>query len=253
MDEVLTEYDQVMHRVFERLLAAGADASRLSFTKSDIEQAAADLGLAIKNVPDIVYTYRSGRSVLPPAILAHGNWAIDGEGKGRYAFVQLTRSPYVDIPSDVEVIQILDATPQIVLKYQGTDEQGILARIRYNRLFDTFTALTAYHIQGHFRTTVVGVGQVEVDDLYIGIDADGRGFVLPVEAKGESLKDQLGVVQITQMVKFARQTFPDLPVRPIGVKIMPDGSFLFLEFNDSEDSNLVATKRYKRYALYRER
>lgn len=97
------------------------------------------------------------------------------------------------------------------------------------------------------------MGQVEIDDLYIGIDSDGCGFVLPVEAKGESSKDQLGVVQITQMVKFARQAFPGLPVRPIGVKIMPDGSFLFLEFNDSEDSNLVATKRYKRYALYRER
>lgn len=64
--------------------------------------------------------------------------------------------------------------------------------------------------------------------------------------------NRLGVVQITQMVKFARQHFADLPVRPIGLKIMPDGAFLFLEFNDSEDSNLVATKRYKRYVLYRE-
>ena len=54
-DEVSKEYDQVIHLVFEKLLATGVDASRLSFTKSDIEHAADDLGLAIKNVPDIVY------------------------------------------------------------------------------------------------------------------------------------------------------------------------------------------------------
>lgn len=252
-DETLKEYDQVIIRVFERLHAGYEDADRLPFTKSGIERAVSELGLTIKNVPDIVYTYRAGRSPLPQAILAHGNWAIEGAGKGKYAFVKLARSPYVDIPTDVEITHILDATPQIVLKYQGTDEQGLLARIRYNRLIDTFTALTTYHIQGHFRTTVSDIGQVEIDDLYIGIDTDGHGFVLPVEAKSESPKDQLGVVQITQMVKFAKQYFPDLIVRPIGVKMMSDGSYMFLEFNASDDSNLVATKRYKRYTLYREK
>jgi len=251
-DEALKEYDQVIVRVFESLHAGHEDSELLPFTKSDVEHAISDLGLTIKNVPDIVYTYRAGRSPLPQAILAYGNWAIEGMGKGKYAFVSLTRSPYVDIPLDVEVIRILDATPQLVLKYQGADEQGFLARIRYNRLIDTFTALTAYHIQGHFRTTISNVGQVEIDDLYIGIDTDGHGFVLPIEAKSESPKDQLGVIQVTQMVKFARQHFADLTVRPIGVKILPDGSYMFLELNDSDDPNLVATKRYKRYTLYRE-
>ena len=60
------------------------------------------------------------------------------------------------------------------------------------------------------------------------------------------------MVQITQMVKFARQYFPELAIRPIGIKVMSDGSYMFLEFNATDDSNLVATKRYKRYLLYRE-
>ncbi len=251
-DATLKQYDQVIVRVFERLHKDHEDTERLPFTKLDVERAADDLELVIKNIPDIIYTYRAGRSPLPNAILDHGNWAIEGTGKGRYAFVKLTRSPYVDIPTDVEITHILDATPQLVLKYQGMDEQGFLARIRYNRLIDTFTALTAYHIQGHFRTTVPNVGQVEIDDVYIGIDTDGLGFVLPIEAKGESPRDELGVVQITQLVSFAREYFPDLTVRPIGVKIMPDRSYMFLEFSVTDDANLVATKRYKRYALYRE-
>jgi hypothetical protein len=251
-DESLKEYDRVILWVFQQVAAKFEGQGRFPFTKADIERGVVELGLEIKNIPDIVYTYRTGRSPLPKAIQAYGHWAIDAEGKGRYAFVRLTRSPYVDIPTDIETTFILDATPQIVLKYQSSDEQAILARIRYNRLVDTFTSLTAYHIQGHFRTTVDGVGQIEIDDLYIGIDTDGRGFVLPIEAKGGSPKDQLGVMQITQMVKFARQYFSELTIRPIGVKVMPDGSYMFLEFNANDEPDLVATKRYKRYALYRE-
>ena len=107
-------------------------------------------------------------------------------------------------------------------------------------------------MQGHFRTTVKNTGQVEIDDLYIGLDTDGNGFVLPIEAKIDSLKDQLGVVQVTQMIRFAEAQFPDLSVRPIGVKLMLDGSYMFLEFTAVSDPNQIATKRYKRYLLVRE-
>lgn len=252
LDESLKEYDQVILCVFQYVHAENEERERLPFTKADIERAVTELGLEIKNIPDIAYTYRTGRSPLPEAIQTHGNWAIEAAGKGKYAFVRLTRSPYVYIPTDIETTFVLDATPQIVLKYQSSDEQAILARIRYNRLVDIFTSLTTYHIQGHFRTTVEGVGQVEIDDLYIGIDTDGHGFVLPVEAKSESPREQLGVVQIIQMIKFARQYFGELSIRPIGVKVMPDGSYMFLEFNVNEDANQIATRRYKCYALYRE-
>ncbi len=248
----LKDYDRVITRVFEKLHQASEQADRLPFIKDDVVQAIDELGLVINNVPDIPYTYRTGRSPLPAAILAHGQWATDGAGKGKYYFVKLTRSPYVDIPQDLEIIPILDSTPQIVLKYQSSDEQALLARLRYNRLVDIFIGLTAYHLQGHFRTTVTDLGQVEIDDLYIGVDADGDGFVLPLEAKSAAPKDQLGVVQIVQMVRFAREHFPELPVRPIGVKVMPDESFAFLEFTDAVDSNDVATRRYKRYRLVRE-
>lgn len=249
----LKVYDQVIIHVFDRAHAASPEADYLLFTKSDIEQAIRELGLQLvtKNVPDIVYTYRSGRSSLPEAILEHGNWAIEGKGKSRYAFRKLARFPHFDIPSDIETTLIPDATPQIVLKYQGSDEQTFLARIRYNRLLDIFTSLTTYHLQSHFRTTVRGTGQVEVDDLYIGLDVNGSGYVLPVEAK-VGVRDQLGVIQITQMVQFAKHNFPDLLPRPIGVKMMPDGSYMFLEFTVDERPDHIATKRYKRYQLVRE-
>jgi hypothetical protein len=66
----LKVYDQVIIRVFESVFVA--DADYLPFTKADIEQAIRELGLQLstKNVPDIVYTYRSGRSALPEFIIA---------------------------------------------------------------------------------------------------------------------------------------------------------------------------------------
>lgn len=252
--DVLKVYDQVIIRVFENAYTDAPNVNDLPFTRSDIESAIQELGLQLetRNVPDIVYTYRSGRSPLPEAILKQEHWAIEGKGKSKYAFYKLARSPYFEIPSDLETTSIPDATPQVVLKYQGSDEQTHLARIRYNRLLDIFTPLTTYHLQGHFRITVAGTGQVEVDDLYIGLDVDGNSYVLPVEAK-VAPKERLGVIQITQMIKFARQHFPDLIVRPIGVKVMPDDSFTFLEFTSSDDPDQISTRRYKRYQLVRER
>ena len=50
------------------------------------------------------------------------------------------------------------------------DEQALLAKIRYNRLIDIFTGITCYSLQNHLRTTVPNIGQVEIDEIYIGID-----------------------------------------------------------------------------------
>lgn len=247
-------YDRVIIWVFNHVRETAENPDILFFTKSDIEQAIKELGveIAAKNVPDIVYTYRSGRSALPESLLLHGHWAIEGRGKGKYALRRLERSPYFDIPTDIAVTTIPDSTPQIVLKYQSSDEQAVLARIRYNRLVDVFASLTTYHLQGHFRTTISEAGQIEVDDLYIGLDEDANASVLPVEAKIDSDKDRLGVFQVTQMVKFAQQQFSELPVRPIGVKLLPDGTLIFLEFTADSDPNQIATKRYKRYQLTRD-
>lgn len=241
------DYDQVIIELFQSLYKKGA--TQLPFFKSDIERVATDLRLSIRNLPDITYTYRSGRSPLPAEILKYGYWAIDGAGKSKYVFVKMSRAPYFDLPEDMDRTSIPDATPQILLEYQSNDEQAMLARIRYNRLVDTFTGLTAYELQGHFRTTIAGLGQVEIDDLYLGVNEDGEWSVMPIEAKvGNEL---LGVVQIRALTLFARSRFPKLRIRPLGIKSLSDGSLLFVEFNDQTEFDAVAPRRYKRYSLIR--
>ncbi len=250
-DAYLKEYDQVVIELFRRLQRLHRKGEkRLLFSKKDVERVVADLGLEIRNIPDIAYTYRTGRSALPAEVLKSGHWAIDGAGKGKYVFVRLNRSPYFDLPEDMEKVGILDATPQVLLKYQSNDEQALLARIRYNRLVDTFVGLTAYQLQGHFRTTVQGLGQVEIDDLYLGVGEDGNWAALPVEAKVGD--ERLGVVQVRALTLFAKQRYPDLTARPLGIKLLSDGTLLFVEFNEQTDFDSVRARRYKRYELVRE-
>ena len=76
--------------------------------------------------------------------------------------------------------KIPDATPSIVEKYALDDEQALLTKLRYNRLIDIFTGVTCYSLQNHLRTTVPGIGQVETDEIYVGVDKLGRQFVFPV-------------------------------------------------------------------------
>jgi len=80
--------------------------------------------------------------------------------------------------------------------YALGDEQALLARVRYNRLIDIFLGITCYSLQNHLRTSVPDIGQVETDELYVGIDARGCQYVIPVQAKGGS--DTLNIVQIEQ-------------------------------------------------------
>ncbi len=84
----------------------------------------------------------------------------------------------------------------MIARYALSDEQALLAKIRYNRLIDLFTGLTCYSLQNHLRTAVKNVGQVETDEIYVGLDKRGAHFILPVQAKGK--REKIGIVQIEQ-------------------------------------------------------
>ena len=116
------------------------------------------------------------------------------------------------------MIDIPDATPEIIRAYAQSDEQALLAIIRYNRLIDIFLGITTYSLQNHLRTTVEGVGQIEIDELYVGLDTQGNHYIIPVQAKAG--RDRIGGVQITQDIQFAQQKFPHLECRAIAVQFV---------------------------------
>ena len=154
---------------------------------------------------------------LPHQTHTRHEWIIEGAGKGRYRFKLVAKTRIVP-RDDLVVINVPDATPELIRAYKLDDEQALLAIVRYNRLIDTFLGLTTYSLQNHLRTTVEGMGQIEIDELYIGLDKHGCHYVIPVQAKGG--RDQIGIVQTAQDIRFAEQKFPGMRCRAIAAQFL---------------------------------
>lgn len=217
------------------------------FIREEIDTIASDLGVeAPKNLGDLIYSFRF-REPLPDSIIATQpeglEWIIEGAGRARYRFrlVKITRI----LPSENLVsIAIPDATPELIRAYALDDEQALLAIVRYNRLIDTFLGLTTYSLQNHLRTHVKSIGQIEIDEVYIGLDKHGCHYVIPVQAKGG--KDQIGVVQIGQDLAFAAEKFPEMRCRPIAAQFMAGGVIAMFELTlDDGQVKVVEERHYK--------
>jgi hypothetical protein len=81
------------------------------------------------------------------------------------------------------------------------------------------------------------MGQVETDDLYVGVDRRGAHYVIPVQAKGGN--DILSVVQIEQDIAVCRFKFPSLIARPIAVQFMAENLIAMFELEQDGSGDLV--------------
>jgi hypothetical protein len=221
--------------------------TEFEFEREEIEHAAAALEIKLpKNQGDVTYALRY-RIDQPERIIATQppglEWVIQGAGRSRYRY-KLANVTRIRPRADLVTISIPDATPEFIRLYALDDEQALLAVVRYNRLIDTFLGLTTYSLQNHLRTTVEGVGQIEIDELYIGLDKRGCHYVIPVQAKGGN--DQIGVVQTTQDIRFAEQKFAGLRCRAIAAQFMAEGIVALFELTlQDEDVRVVDERHYK--------
>src|SRR5207244_11101302 len=127
-------------------------------------------------------------------------------------------------------------------KYALSDEQALLAKLRYNRLVDIFTGVACYSLQNHLRTTVPDIGQVETDELYVGVDKKGAHYVMPVQAKGGN--DRLSIVQIEQDMALCVTKFPSLICRPIAAQFMRDDVIALFEFEQSDAGVAITSEKH---------
>lgn len=202
-------YAVIIAKLFERHFTK--NSTSFEFEREEIEQVAGELGIKLpKNLGDLVYSFRY-RTGLPAAITATAprgkTWLIRPAGRGRYRFVCCVVPSLIPREGLAET-KIPDSTPGVIEKYALSDEQALLAKVRYNRLIDIFTGLTCYSLQNHLRTTVPEMGQVETDELYVGLDRRGAHYIIPVQAKGGT--DKLSVVQIERTSGCVRRNFPTL-------------------------------------------
>lgn len=240
-------YQAIVEDIFARNYKAGAD--EFEFEREEIAATAARIGVkAPKNLGDVVYSYRYRRA-LPKSILdtqpKDRYWLILGAGDARYRF-RLSSLSHVEPTKGLLVRKIPDATPQIIARYALGDEQALLAKVRYNRLIDTFLGITAYSLQNHLRTKIPNYGQIEIDELYVGVDSQGAQYIVPVQAKGGS--DKLGVIQTIQDVTFCQTQarYKDCVPRTVSAQFMGDDIIAMFELNfDGNDVSIVREKHYK--------
>jgi hypothetical protein len=170
-------------------------------------------------------------------------WVIEQRGKSDCAFRLFPIDRILPNPM-LAAIKISDATPEIVSAYALSDEQALLAKVRYNRLLDIFLGVAAYSMQNHLRTSVAGMGQVEIDEVYVAIDKRGRQYVLPVQAKGGT--DRLSTVQTRQDIACCAEKFPQLLCRAISAQFVEADLIALFELEKSGDEiRIVEERHYK--------
>ncbi len=245
MAESPNRYGALIEKVFFDRHVDGA--TNLEFARTDIEDAAEALDIKLpKNLGDVIYSFRF-RVPLPERIIETQpdgmEWVIELAGKAIYKF-RMVKFNRVVPREDLVMTDIPDATPELIRAYALDDEQALLAIVRYNRLIDTFLCLTTYSLQNHLRTTVIGIGQIEIDELYIGIDKRGCHYVIPVQAKGG--KDQIGIVQTSQDIRFVEEKFPGMRCRAIAAQFMDTQVVALFEMTLQDDEIKVIEERHYR-------
>jgi hypothetical protein len=238
-------YIAIVEDIFRSKFKSGMTS--VDFDRNEIVSAAEKLGIKLPaNLGDLIYTFRF-RAAFPESIAKHAPkghaWVIRLVGRSKYRFVLVADIPIV--PNEAMVTtKVPDATPGIISKYALSDEQALLAKVRYNRLIDIFTGITCYSLQNHLRTTVPGVGQIETDELYVGVDRAGTHYVIPVQAKGG--KDRLSIVQIEQDLALCAHRYPALVSRAVACQFMADDIIAMFAFEESPDKVGIAWEKHYR-------
>jgi len=245
-------YSKIIEKLFLKSYKKGDE--KVEFVREEIEKIATSLKIQLpKNLGDVIYSFRF-RNDLPEKILKTApkgkEWLIKLSGKGKYIFSledQLKLSPN----ENLTYTKILDATPAIINKYTLTDEQALLAILRYNRLIDIFLGITCYSLQNHLRTSVPTIGQVETDEVYIGLDKRGAHYAIPIQAKGG--KDRQGKVQIEQDILLCEDKFKDLICIPVAAQFMKDKKIALLSFEKTADGQIkILSERHYKLVLANE-
>lgn len=240
-------YQALIKSIFLRHYITGNIS--VAFPREELIATAKKLRIVLpKNLGDVIYSFRY-RNPLPGEILATQpagmEWVIEGAGRAMYEF-RLVPINRIEPNPQLITIKIPDSTPEIVTANALSDEQALLAKVRYNRLIDVFLWISACSLQNHLRATVKDLGQIEIDEVYVGVDRHGCQYVVPVQAKGGT--DRLSTVQTRQDIACCTGKFPNLVCRSVSAQFMDDSRIAMFELCLDADG-LVKVVEERHYRL----
>ncbi len=86
--------------------------------------------------------------------------------------------------------------------------------------------------------------QIEIDELYIGLDRYGCHYVIPVQAKGGT--DQNAAVQTRQDIVWCQERYPGIVYRAISAQFMSDNRIaMFLLTLEDDEVKVVEERHYR--------
>lgn len=239
------KYEKIILKIFQNHYHLGIN--EFEFKREEFISVAQELGINIpKNLGDLIYSFRF-RTELPSEITSTApegkHWTISLAGQGNYKFT-LSNEDKIIPSSLLEEVAIPDSTPGLISLYTYSDEQALLAILRYNRLLDIFTGKTCYSLQNHLRTAITGIGQIETDEVYVGLDQQGTHYGFPVQAKGKT--DKIGLVQIEQDFAMCKSKFNNLLCIPIAAQFISKDLIALFSFAQTPDGiRIKSEKHYK--------
>ena len=94
---------------------------------------------------------------------------------------------------------------------------------------------------------MANIGQIEVDEIYVGLNKRGTHFVLPCQAKSQG--DRFGIVQVLQDFALCADRYPYSICRPIALQFVGENNVAILELSVREEDdilklNIVDEKQY---------
>ncbi|WP_216349318.1 hypothetical protein [[Limnothrix rosea] IAM M-220] len=102
------------------------------------------------------------------------------------------------------------------------------------------------------RTTVKSIGQIEIDEIYIGLNKVGEHFIISCQAM--SIGDRFGIVQVMQDLEFCQQRYADLQCRPIALQFLSvsDIAIIELTIEQEEELDRLSVVDEKHYGLVKD-
>lgn len=86
------------------------------------------------------------------------------------------------------------------------------------------------------RTTIKNIGQIEIDEVYLGINKKGSHFVIPCQAKSPG--DRFGIVQVMQDIEFCKIRYPNTICKPIALQFLSENEVAILELEVEEENEI---------------
>jgi hypothetical protein len=226
------KYEEIILELFRRHYKLGLEA--VYFSRDELREIAKKYG--IRNVPDIIYYFTSGRGALPEEIRSKGFKALKIVKDG---YVIIKEHQFIEV-SQIEEEHVDLALPDVVKDFLREDEQAYLTLLRYGDVFSRFLGKKVYHLQAHLRS-FGPYGEIEINDVYVTEDKE----LVIVEVRG--LAEKIDRLKIERQVETARQLYPQAKaVIPLAVKVSGKNALDLIQL-DEKDTSIV--KRARRYIL----